>query len=196
LEVNLPDLYIFDLDGTVIDSDHRTPNNPDGTLNLEGYFAKKSRQNIFKDTLLPLAKVMRSAWEGGDYVAIATARDMGKDDYDYLAHHGLWFHQIIGRHHYRERLPEEPTPDEIWKSSQAYFKNQPAEIDFLPIYFKSDAEYKAAALRKVFSKPKYATCRKFMYEDAPKTIEYLRFHFPGLMVIDAKEENALRRAAA
>ena len=48
-------IAIFDLDGTVIDSSHRTPNKPDGTLDLEGYFELRTRKNIFKDTLLPLA---------------------------------------------------------------------------------------------------------------------------------------------
>ena len=30
-------VVIFDLDETVVDSAHRTPNNPDGTLNLSRY---------------------------------------------------------------------------------------------------------------------------------------------------------------
>jgi hypothetical protein len=52
-------IAIFDLDGTVIDSEHRTPNKADGTLDLERYFELKTRENIFRDTVLPLADRMK-----------------------------------------------------------------------------------------------------------------------------------------
>ena len=88
---------IFDLDETVIDSAHRTPNNPDGTLNLEAYKAKHNRKNVFKDKHLPLAKVMKQAKRDGHFVVILTARDMAKFDYDYLDFHGLESNLILSR---------------------------------------------------------------------------------------------------
>ena len=100
-------IVIFDLDETVIDSSHRTPNKPDGTLNLSKYFELKNRENIFKDSLLPLAEKMKELYASGEYhVVICTARHMDKDDYDFLEHHGLKFHEIFERgnvrkeHHY------------------------------------------------------------------------------------------------
>ena len=60
-------IAIFDLDGTVIDSSHRTPNKPDGTLDLEGYFELRTRKNIFKDTLLPLAEKMKEMYAAGHW---------------------------------------------------------------------------------------------------------------------------------
>ena len=89
--------FIFDLDETVIDSAHRTPNNPDGTLNLEGYKASHTRKNVFKDKLLPLARIMRKAKKDGHCVIILTARDMAKFDYDYLAFHDLKADLILSR---------------------------------------------------------------------------------------------------
>lgn len=86
---------IFDLDETVINSSHRTPNNPDGTLNLQAYMALHTPANVYKDTLLPLARTMAAAIKQGYKVAILTARDMADCDYDYLDRHG-----IIPRHIY------------------------------------------------------------------------------------------------
>ena len=42
------EVAIFDLDGTIIDSSHRTPNNLDGTLNLERYHEMFNRSNVRK----------------------------------------------------------------------------------------------------------------------------------------------------
>ena len=88
---------IFDLDETVIDSKHRTPNNPDGTIRLEAYRAGHFRKNVFKDKLLPLARTMRKAKKAGYRVVILTARDMAKFDYDYLNFHGLHADLILSR---------------------------------------------------------------------------------------------------
>jgi len=53
-------VVIFDLDETVVDSAHRTPNHPDGTLNLPLYLTLKTRENTLRDKLLPLAKYWKS----------------------------------------------------------------------------------------------------------------------------------------
>lgn len=82
-------MLIFDLDETVIDSRHRTPNNPDGSLNLPAYIEKHTRENVFKDKLLPLANTLKKAVQSGKSVVILTAREMSKADYDYLYFHGL-----------------------------------------------------------------------------------------------------------
>lgn len=90
-------IVIFDLDETVIDSKHRTPNRPDGTLDLDKYFAMKNRENIFQDTLLPLADTFKRLCRKDNYVVICTARAMNQDDFDYLSHHGLDAHLILCR---------------------------------------------------------------------------------------------------
>jgi FMN phosphatase YigB (HAD superfamily) len=88
---------IFDLDETVIDSSHRTPNDAEGNLDLQAYIAKHTRKNVFKDKHLPLAKVMKNAKKAGHKVVILTARDMAKYDYDYLNFHGLHADLILSR---------------------------------------------------------------------------------------------------
>lgn len=88
---------IFDLDETVINSSHRTPNNPDGTLNLAGYIANHNAANVFMDTLLPLARSMQQAIKQGYKVAILTARDMAWFDYDFLKAHGISPRHIYSR---------------------------------------------------------------------------------------------------
>jgi hypothetical protein len=89
--------FIFDLDETVINSSHRTPNFPDGTLDLLSYKKHHTPENVAKDTLLPLARFMRQAIQNGHKVAILTARDMMQCDYDFLALHGIKPKHIYSR---------------------------------------------------------------------------------------------------
>lgn len=111
-------IAIFDLDGTVIDSSHRTPNHPDGTLNLDGYFELKTRENVFKDTLLPLADKMKEMYDSGEYhIVICTAREMNEDDYDFLYIHNLKYHEIFERSNVRK--PHHwNLPDAAYKTKQ------------------------------------------------------------------------------
>lgn len=90
-------VMVFDLDETLIDSAHRTPNHPDGTLDLARYFELKNRESIFKDALLPLAETFKALNRAENYIVICTARAMNQDDYDFLAHHGLDAHLILCR---------------------------------------------------------------------------------------------------
>ena len=93
----IKNIVIFDLDQTVIDSSHRNPSNADGTINLEKYFKLKTRTNIFKDKLLPLAKIFKQVKRDGNYVVIATARNMDHDDIDFLKANGLIADKILSR---------------------------------------------------------------------------------------------------
>ena len=52
--------YIFDLDNTVIDSSHRQTF-VDGKLDLDAWTRDNTKKNIRKDSLLPIAKIMKSA---------------------------------------------------------------------------------------------------------------------------------------
>ena len=80
----IKNIYIFDLDQTVIDSSHRNPTNSDGTLNFQKYFKLRTRRNIFKDKLLPLANIFKQVNTDENYVIIATARTIDYDDIDFL----------------------------------------------------------------------------------------------------------------
>jgi len=111
-------IVIFDLDETIIDSSHRTPNNPDGTLDLAKYFENKTRENIFKDKLLPLASKMKEMYESQCFhIVICTARDMDKDDFDFLEFHGLKYDEIFHRGNVR-KPHHHNLPDAEYKTKQ------------------------------------------------------------------------------
>ena len=90
-------LCVFDLDETIVDSAHRTPSRPDGTLDLDRYFALKNRESIFQDSLLPLAAFFKALDRSENYIIICTARAMNQDDYDYLQANGIHAHKIMCR---------------------------------------------------------------------------------------------------
>jgi FMN phosphatase YigB (HAD superfamily) len=93
----MKNIVIFDLDETVVDSAHRTPNNPDGTLNLERYLQMKTRENTMRDSLLPLARFWKSLNLSETYVIVCTARTWSDFDQEFLDIHGLRAHKIIAR---------------------------------------------------------------------------------------------------
>ena len=91
-------IKIFDLDGTVIDSSHRTRFLADGSLDLAYWQANATPRKIAADTLLPLAKQMQSAYARGNcLVMVCTARVMSASDYLYLDNNGLQYHAILSR---------------------------------------------------------------------------------------------------
>jgi hypothetical protein len=89
--------YIFDLDGTVIDSSHRKATLPDGSLDLAGWIANSTPEKIRRDSLLPLAAVMRELFPNSEELLICTARVMGEADLEYLAENGLFFDGLLSR---------------------------------------------------------------------------------------------------
>ena len=90
-------IYIFDLDHTVIDSSHRQLTRADGSLDLDHWIDNCTRKKIFADKLLPLARLMRSAYRSGHTVIVCTARVLSVHDYAFLAHHDLKAEAILSR---------------------------------------------------------------------------------------------------
>lgn len=95
--------YIFDLDHTVIDSSHRQLTRADGTLDLDNWIANCTREKIMQDKLLPLARLMRSAYNQGHHVIICTARVLSAHDHGFLAYHNLRADYILSRGHSDQR---------------------------------------------------------------------------------------------
>ena len=75
--------FIFDIDGTVIDSSHRQGDT------LDDWRRMNTSDNIAKDSTLPLFDQMRDAINDGQDVIICTSRVMGDDDFQWLADHGI-----------------------------------------------------------------------------------------------------------
>ena len=89
-------LYIYDLDGTVIDSSHRRRFDTDGNLRLSYWKSHNTRKDIFGDSLLPLAKHMKKKMIG-NIVLVCTAREISQNDLDFLENNGLRFDHILSR---------------------------------------------------------------------------------------------------
>jgi len=75
--------FIFDLDGTVIDSTHRQGET------LDDWRRMNTVGNIMRDRLLPLAGKMQTAILDGLDVWVCTSRVMGKADFAFLRLQGL-----------------------------------------------------------------------------------------------------------
>ena len=90
-------IYIFDLDHTVIDSSHRQLTRPDGSLDLQTWIENCTLDKIMADKLLPLARLMRSAYSQGHQVLICTARNLSLFDYVFLGDNDLFANAILSR---------------------------------------------------------------------------------------------------
>lgn len=137
-------IIIFDLDATAIDSSHRTPNHPDGTLNLPLYLSMKNRENTFLDSLLPLADFWRNLDRSKNHVWICTARNWADFDQEFLNFHGLFADKILHR------------------ASNGSENN------------KKDAKLKRVWLQRLFNLKQYQKLPKFMFDDANSVITEMR----------------------
>lgn len=88
---------IFDLDGTVINSDHRKATKADGSLDLDHWFENNTPDKIARDSLLPLARIMRNIKAAGHTVIICTARSFQVADLDFLYDNNLPFDVLLYR---------------------------------------------------------------------------------------------------
>ena len=97
-------LFIFDLDGTTINSAHR---HGDGTL--ADWQKNATDKNVANDSLLPLATGWKEIDRKHHTIVVMTARVMGWADHKFLSDNGLFPDYIYSR-------PEgNTTPDDILK---------------------------------------------------------------------------------
>lgn len=148
----MKNIIIFDLDETCINSSHRTPNNPDGTLNLPAYIALHSADNVAKDTLLPISRILRDRYNMGDYIIILTARDMKECDYEFLDNHNLPYNKVMSR-------------DKCKTKSH---------------YTMKDGEYKLKWIKSFLNLKQFANKAVIMFDDAKPVKSVLRSLFPVL----------------
>ena len=102
-------LFIFDLDGTTIDSSHRQNTLPDGSLNLDAWVRNNTPEKIARDSLLPMAESWKTINRQKHQIVIMTARVIGKADLKFLADNGLGYDRIYSR------AFGDTTPDDILK---------------------------------------------------------------------------------
>ena len=92
-----PKIRIYDLDGTIIDSSHRARHDKNGKLDLDHWKRNNTKENIFKDDLLPMYWQLVGDYKRGDHIILCTAREMGKWDYEYLHQMGIYYDRILSR---------------------------------------------------------------------------------------------------
>jgi len=94
-------IFIFDLDDTVIDSSHRATlkvDNGSVVLDLDAWRKDSTYENIMKDRLLPLSNYMRECINAEHtFVWVCTARNMQQADHDFLAKHELTPNLVLSR---------------------------------------------------------------------------------------------------
>ena len=86
-----------DLDGTIIDSSHRTRFLPNGNFDLSYWVENSTAEMIDKDKLLPIASVVKEFMKTGFTVIGVTARIMSDADFQFLKKHGLNFELVLHR---------------------------------------------------------------------------------------------------
>lgn len=78
-------VHIYDLDGVLVDTSHRYRNNPDGTIDLDHWFLMRTKKNIARDRLLPLAKqYQQDNLNPQTYVIVCTSRVWHTDDIEFI----------------------------------------------------------------------------------------------------------------
>ena len=78
-------IHVFDLDGTVINSEHRYRLGDDGKIDLPHWIENCKPEMIEKDTLLPHAYLYKALIKDPSaYVVIATSRFAQKADFEYV----------------------------------------------------------------------------------------------------------------
>ena len=90
-------ISVWDLDGTVINSNHRHATKADGSLDLEHWIENNTPQKIARDTLLPLIHTMRVEAQLGKFVVICTARVLARADYIFLRNNKVPFDYVLSR---------------------------------------------------------------------------------------------------
>ena len=79
---------------------------------MEHWKENSTKENIFRDELLPLYWQLRSDYENGNIVVICTARELGKYDLEFIHSMGIYYDYIYSR------PKNNPTKDEILKNAQ------------------------------------------------------------------------------
>ena len=133
-------IVIWDFDGTIIDSSHRS-NYTNGRLDLDHWKTNSTKENIFRDTLLPKYEMMRRLHHEGVYQIGCTARELSKHDWEFFF--------LVGLDKYLAKIISRPigvdTPDWELKSKQLqpYFNLAPFK-DKIKIFYDDNAKNRVA----------------------------------------------------
>ena len=78
-------IHVYDCDGVLVDTAHRYRNKPDGTIDLDYWIANRTRENIAKDKILPLAKnYIADCIDSETYTILCTSRVYNALDIEFI----------------------------------------------------------------------------------------------------------------
>ncbi len=153
-------IFIFDLDGTVIDTSHRYRDLPCGKIDLEYWFANSTPEMVARDSLLPLASVMRTRYAEGHTVVICTARDFEPNPKVPIANPGAVYTQFLADndlpYHFLLNRNLVGADHETYSDGDLKTKllNDWAAREGLPIHWRDDAimfDDNMTVIRKMFA---------------------------------------------
>lgn len=90
-------VFAFDIDQTLVCSEHRRRYLPDGRLDIKYWNTHHTEEEVMKDALLPLVELAKKVYQKGHRVVAFTSRNMSSFDFEYLKKHGILFHKIYYR---------------------------------------------------------------------------------------------------
>ena len=91
-----PQIKIYDLDGTIIDSSHRAKY-VNGKLDLDHWRENNTKENIFKDDLLPMYWQLVADYKMGHIIILCTARELNKHDWEFIHSMGIYYDYVKSR---------------------------------------------------------------------------------------------------
>jgi hypothetical protein len=94
-----PTIYIYDIDGTIVNSSHRHLSNADGSINLDAWRENSTKDKIQHDDLMPLSYQCNQHYKNGNMVVLCTADviPVGGARYQWLISNGILFDRLISR---------------------------------------------------------------------------------------------------
>jgi hypothetical protein len=78
-------IHVYDLDGVLVDTSHRYRNTPEGKIDLVYWFKMRTKENISKDKILPMAKqYIDDCLNPEIYTVICTSRMYHENDIEFI----------------------------------------------------------------------------------------------------------------
>lgn len=147
-------IHVYDLDGVLVDTSHRYRNKPDGSIDLDYWFANRTAKKISKDKLLPLAAQYTADTLNPEiYTVICTAR----------AYHVLDIQFIVGYLGKPDKLIMRPEGnmrnDALLKYAQLNSLFNLRQFARLPRKLWEDNRRNIAVLRPLFHATMYVPSR-------------------------------------
>ena len=97
-----PTIFIYDLDGTIIDSSHRATHDAQGNIDLPAWRQQNTKEHILKDSLMPLYWKLRADYKNGNMIILCTAREIREWDKEFIHSQNIYFEKRwVGR---RQRI--------------------------------------------------------------------------------------------